>query len=309
MSYLYLTPKLHFGSDLPIQSSPMKLLDLFCGAGGSTVGYSHHFDVTGLDHRYQLRFPFPNSFILCDALEFLQNNDVSKYDVIAASPPCQAYSSATNHAGWPDLIPDLRRALIATGKPYIIENVVGAPLIKKQTVLLCGSMFGLPLHRHRLFESNIPLHTTFCIHEWQKPIYTKHNNKPTSVMHVYGAGGGKGAEDNRHRAHEQGQGHVRRPRGHERGDVHGAAQVRGHGHGRDQRGADRGRHGHGAVLGAGDAGHGDGDARHDLRHRRHLPGGGHDRGHLGARGGRGWPVRRGHELERQHGHERDLPRR
>jgi DNA (cytosine-5)-methyltransferase 1 len=173
----------------------MKLLDLFCGAGGSTVGYSHHFDVTGLDHRYQLRFPFPNSFILCDALEFLQNNDVSKYDVIAASPPCQAYSSATNHAGWPDLIPDLRRALIATGKPYIIENVVGAPLIKKQTVLLCGSMFGLPLHRHRLFESNIPLHTTFCIHEWQKPIYTKHNNKPTSVMHVYGAGGGKGAED------------------------------------------------------------------------------------------------------------------
>jgi DNA (cytosine-5)-methyltransferase 1 len=41
------------------------------------------------------------------------------------------------------------------GVPYVIENVPGAPLLKP--CILCGSMFGLDIQRHRLFEANFSL--------------------------------------------------------------------------------------------------------------------------------------------------------
>lgn len=131
-----------------------KLLDLFCGAGGA--GYGYHkagYEVTGVDIKPMPRYPF--EFHQADALEYLATHG-HKYDVIHASPPCQRFSVMTKRWGrqneHPDYIQELRNLLIATGKPYIIENVKGALL--NATVMLCGSMFGLPIRRHRYFETN-----------------------------------------------------------------------------------------------------------------------------------------------------------
>jgi len=102
-------------------------------------------------------------FILEDDVLFLSDPikaHFHEYDVIHASPPCQAYSMASmqfRKAGkkYVDLIEVTRRELIKTGKPYVIENVPGSPLINP--IELCGSMFGMRTYRHRLFESNIEL--------------------------------------------------------------------------------------------------------------------------------------------------------
>jgi DNA (cytosine-5)-methyltransferase 1 len=55
----------------------------------------------------------------------------------------------------PELIAPTREALMVADKPWVIENVVGAPL--RNPIKLCGLMFGLRVFRHRLFESNISL--------------------------------------------------------------------------------------------------------------------------------------------------------
>ena len=129
-------------------SKPL-LLDLFCGAGGAAMGYHRAgFDIVGVDHKPQPRFPF--EFIQADAMTF----PLDGFDVIHASPPCQAHSSTRSlwkrpHA---DLIDPTRQRLVDADKPFIIENVVGAPLL---TVFeLCGATFGLKMYRHRLFESS-----------------------------------------------------------------------------------------------------------------------------------------------------------
>lgn len=132
-------------------------LDLFCKAGGTSVGYHQAgFRVTGVDIAPQKNFPL--DFIQADALEYVMAH-WHEYDFIAASPPCQKYSrltaSAPSQNEHPDLIAAVREALIYSGKPYVIENVVGAPL--RNPIMLCGQMFGLMTFRHRLFESNIPL--------------------------------------------------------------------------------------------------------------------------------------------------------
>ena len=68
----------------------------------------------------------------------------------------------------PDLLAKVRDLLIETGKPYIIENVPGAPMTG---VILCGSMFGLKVRRHRIFESNMSLAALECDHKGQgRPI-------------------------------------------------------------------------------------------------------------------------------------------
>nr|QBK90963.1 MAG: C-5 cytosine-specific DNA methylase [Pithovirus LCPAC201] len=137
------------------------LLDLFCGAGGASVGYDRAgFDVTGVDIRPQPHYPF--KFIQGDAVEFISKHG-KEYDVIHASPPCQGYSKHTRpnskHVHYskgsdePRLIDTVRR-LIPNNKPYIIENVVGARNELIQPILLCGTMFNLPITRHRLFEVN-----------------------------------------------------------------------------------------------------------------------------------------------------------
>jgi DNA (cytosine-5)-methyltransferase 1 len=150
----------------------VKLLDLYCKAGGASKGYADAgFEVTGIDIKKQKRYPF--TFIQADCLDVLKDLDYLRtFDVIAASPPCQTHS-ATKHlrvaqgktTDKVDLIPQTREALIASGKPYVIENVPGAPLINP--VQFCGSSFGLKVRRHRLFESNLALTGSSCKHKEQ----------------------------------------------------------------------------------------------------------------------------------------------
>jgi len=125
------------------------------------------FEVVGVDNRPQPRYPF--RFVEADALEYLAEHG-AEYDVIHASPPCQCYCQvnvADRKAGktYPDLVGPTRELLEAAGKPYVIENVVTAPL--RNAVMLCGSSFALPIRRHRLFESSQVLFGTECNHGWQ----------------------------------------------------------------------------------------------------------------------------------------------
>jgi DNA (cytosine-5)-methyltransferase 1 len=138
----------------------LRLLDLFCCAGGAGVGYAKAgFEVVGVDIKPQPNYPF--HFIQGDALK-LDNAFVASFDAIHASPPCQSYSDLAKRNGnghmWPRLIEPVREMLITSGLPYVIENVDGAPLINP--VVLCGTMFpGLRVIRHRLFEANFLIMT------------------------------------------------------------------------------------------------------------------------------------------------------
>lgn len=127
-----------------------RALDLFCCAGGATRGLQlAGFHVTGVDIVRHKNY-CGDAFIQADALTV----DLSGYDFIWASPPCQRYSNAQRlqKNEHPDLVGPIRERLRATGTPWSIENVPGAPLINP--VLLCGCMFGLQTYRHRLVESS-----------------------------------------------------------------------------------------------------------------------------------------------------------
>ena len=123
-----------------------RLLDLFCGAGGAAMGYHRAgFEVVGVDIKPQPHYPF--EFIQADAMTF----PLEGFDAIHASPPCQAYVQRNKNltTKWPRLIEPIRERLV--GHRYVIENVEGCPLLTP--LRLCGTMFNLPLRRHRLFES------------------------------------------------------------------------------------------------------------------------------------------------------------
>jgi len=155
-----------------LTGSRLRLLDLFCGAGGASDGYVRAgWDVLGVDKEPQPNYPYP--FVQADALEALRDYDfVTEFDAIHASPPCQSFSAYRRKghgvgAGYPDLIPWTRRGLIAAGLPWVIENIPRAPL--RDPVTLCGSMFGLDVRRHRLFESSEALTAPPCNHAAQMP--------------------------------------------------------------------------------------------------------------------------------------------
>lgn len=128
----------------------MRALDLFCGAGGATAGLQRAgFHVTGVDVVRSPRY-CGDAFVEADALEV----DLAGYDFIWASPVCKRYCIFARNLGTserhPDQVGAIRERLRACGTPWAIENVPGSPL--KPTVELCGTMFGLRLLRHRLFE-------------------------------------------------------------------------------------------------------------------------------------------------------------
>jgi DNA (cytosine-5)-methyltransferase 1 len=131
----------------------VRVLDLFCGAGGAAMGLHRAWPdahIVGVDIKPQPRYPF--TFRQRDAMTVTQE-ELRSFDFVWASPPCQKYSAATRHLAndTPKLIGPLREMLIASGKPYCIENTPGAPLLNPVT--LCGLSFGLKVKRHRLFET------------------------------------------------------------------------------------------------------------------------------------------------------------
>jgi len=134
----------------------MRLLDLFCGAGGAAVGYHRAgFDeIVGVDIKPQPRYPF--TFVQGDALDWAEING-NDFDAIHASPPCQAYSQAAqsqrnNGKAYPDLLAPTRDILSKLRTPWVIENVPGAPM--RSDFVICGCRVGLPLRRVRLFETS-----------------------------------------------------------------------------------------------------------------------------------------------------------
>ena len=172
-----------------------RLLDLFCGAGGAGTGYHRAgFEVVGVDINLQPNYPF--EFHRGDALDFLAEH-WREFDAIHASPPCQASTALTKgtNAGrtYPQLIPETRRLLRATGLPTVIENVQGAAV--RRDLVLCGEMFGLGVIRHRYFE----------LDRWTslQPAHVPHRGRVAGYRHgrwyegpyfaVYGDGGGKGS--------------------------------------------------------------------------------------------------------------------
>jgi DNA (cytosine-5)-methyltransferase 1 len=135
-----------------------RLLDLFCGAGGAAMGYHRAgFEVVGVDNRSQPRYPF--EFHLGDAMSW----PLDGFDAIHASPPCEAFTQMS--ARWrgkgtkadthPDLLTPTLARLRPLSVPWIVENVQGAKHHMSPTLALHGGMFGLGVHRPRLFESNM----------------------------------------------------------------------------------------------------------------------------------------------------------
>jgi DNA (cytosine-5)-methyltransferase 1 len=129
-----------------------RLLDLFCGAGGAAMGYHRAgFDIVGVDIVPQPNYPF--EFHQADALAF----PLDGFDAIHASPPCQAYAQAAlgqRNAGkvYPDLLAPTRARLKASGLPWVIENVPGAPM--RPDFAICGCQFHPKLRRVRWFETS-----------------------------------------------------------------------------------------------------------------------------------------------------------
>lgn len=178
----------------------MRVLDLFCGAGGASKGISDAgHTVEGVDLNSDLAEHYPYKLYISDALFILDNlisqNEIygnSIYDAFWASPPCQSYSYATSQwknqgYKYPDLVDEVRKRLLKLNKPFVLENVVGAPL--RKDLMLCMSMFDdgrkFMVRRHRIFE----------IHGFEvpQPEHKKHIGRIGDGRHisVFGHGGGK----------------------------------------------------------------------------------------------------------------------
>lgn len=171
-----------------------KALDLFCCAGGASMGmHRAGFDVTGIDILPQPRYPF--RFIQGDALD----QDMADFDFVWASPPCQAHTAMKtmhNAKEHQDLIPATRSKLESWGGLWVMENVVGAPL--RNPVTLCGTMFGLgcedaELRRHRLFECSFAILAADCRHGLRSAtmgVYGGHlrNRQRARTIGIYGEG-------------------------------------------------------------------------------------------------------------------------
>jgi hypothetical protein len=179
------------------------ILDAYCGAGGCTKGYQRNgFKVLGVDLNDQPNY-CGDEFVQDDALHYLRHMPAGRFVGIHASPPCQAYTTLRTLQGgreYPDLVGPTRELLRATGLPYVIENVVGAPL--ENPVMLCGSSFGLRIRRHRLFEcGGFHAMALPCAHYWQQdrifPALNGQDRKRggrSGIVGVYGNGGDKRAD-------------------------------------------------------------------------------------------------------------------
>lgn len=155
------------------------------------------FDVVGVDIAPHRDYPF--EYVQADAVEFIEAYG-REFDAIAASPPCHHASRLRHYndtpetraryeAKHPNLIPPTRVALVATGRPYVIENVPGAGLI--DPIVLCGHALGLKLYRHRHFESNTPLVGTPEPKPYHPYLCTRNSYLPTEARPYMSIHGGK----------------------------------------------------------------------------------------------------------------------
>lgn len=150
---------------------PKRVLDMFCGAGGAAMGLHRAWpeaEIVGVDIEDQPRYPF--RLVKMDWRDFMALY-AETFDWFWASPVCKRYTQMLNHGltlrtNHPDQIPSVQAVFRSLGKPYVIENVAGAPL--RDAVMLCGTMFGLKTLRHRFFECSFNLRT---------PDHPKHNGK------------------------------------------------------------------------------------------------------------------------------------
>jgi DNA (cytosine-5)-methyltransferase 1 len=160
--------------------SVKRALDLFCCAGGATKGLQQAgYHVSGVDIVKHDNYP-GDAFYHTSVLS-LSQSDLRMFDLIWASPPCQSFCAYRRKdptkigASYPNLIPQTRALLKAAGVPYIIENVPGAPL--ENPITLCGSMFGLDVRRHRIFETSFYVDAPSCQHQLQQGNYPQATNR------------------------------------------------------------------------------------------------------------------------------------
>lgn len=183
----------------------MRLLDLFCGAGGAAVGYSRALpgiEIVGVDIAPQPRYPF--DFVQADAMTF----DVAGFDIVHASPPCTDFATVSGRSrsgrgggvgrgghgtGW--LLDAVAARLVADAPTWVLENVMTAPMPERlgHAFTLCGSSFGLDLRRHRRFVTSVAVSTPLCDHSWQTPRFVSLDYKLraagrlASVVGVHGS--------------------------------------------------------------------------------------------------------------------------
>jgi DNA (cytosine-5)-methyltransferase 1 len=152
-----------------------KILDMFCGIGGSSMGLFQackdnniNASIIGVDIFDMPDYQF--KFIKDDIFNYIEYTDLNSFNFIWASPPCQRYSVCKNIKDltmYGDFCVDIHNILESSGIPYVIENVPQAPI--RKDLLLCGEMFNMRIIRHRIFELG-----TFKI---EQPIHKKHKPK------------------------------------------------------------------------------------------------------------------------------------
>lgn len=159
-----------------------RLLDLYCGAGGAAMGYHRAgFEVVGVDIKEQPDYPF--EFHQGDALDF----PFDGFDVIHGSPPCHDHTSLSpidDGSGW--LLAATVSRMLESGKAWVCENVVGRNVkMAGWWFVLCGSMFGMQVRRHRRFGSSHLMLPPACDHAGQgRPWTITGNGGPDNSRHT-----------------------------------------------------------------------------------------------------------------------------
>jgi DNA (cytosine-5)-methyltransferase 1 len=175
----------------------VRVLDLFCGAGGASRGYADAWpdaEIVGVDINPQPNYPY--TFVQGDAMTF----PLDGFDFVHASPPCQDHSTVTGRSrkikgehGTKSMLQETLDRLRESSLPYVVENVEAAKADHPtDPIRLCGSSFGLNLRRHRKFWMSDLVLAPPCHHSWQTPRFRSLSmkahkaDKLASVVGVHG---------------------------------------------------------------------------------------------------------------------------
>lgn len=163
---------------LPDMTRQTLIADLCCGGGLAADGYAAVFGaraIHGFDLYEQPCYPYP--FAQADVVDLLASDRLEQATALHTSFPCQLFTTGSHlrtaqggTSRFLDLLTPGLAALRArwSHKPWIVENVednrglvrkIMAPQPGEYLTLLCGSMFGLQVQRHRLFLTNFPVRT------------------------------------------------------------------------------------------------------------------------------------------------------